>query len=109
MNISYLTQLDYIKTLIQENRICESLAILNQLDKQIYLHCMNLYNTIQLNELTLLKSDLNIKPNNYIYIFDNWIKLLKINKTHITLEITKELIIEKNYIISNEYNNVLLK
>ena len=107
MNISYLTQLDYIKTLIEENRIGESLSILNELDKQIYLQCMNLFNKINEEDLILLKSDLTIKPNNYIYIFDNWIKLLSINKTHVLLEITKDLIIEKKYIIYDKKPKLL--
>ena len=91
----YITQLDYIKVLLEENRIGEAMNFVEILSKGLDKECNEIANTIEKSDIVINKTQLKTKPNNYMYIKDTWVKLLQLDKENISLEVNKIIIVTK--------------
>ena len=103
----YITQLDYIRVLLEENRIGEAMNFVDILSKGLEKECTSIANTIENNNLVIDKVQLKTKPNNYMYIQDTWVKLLQMDKENISLEVNKNIVVKTTYKVneSNTHTN----
>lgn len=83
-----ITQVDYIKCLLEEQRLGEALNYVQNLKKDLEQQCDKLAEFLSSSEIVLSKEQLKIKKGNYIYINNVWLKVLNKTNTHIELGIT---------------------
>ena len=103
----YITQLDYIKVLLEENRIGEAMNFVEILSIGLQKECETIKNSIENQEIIIDKLQLKTKPNNYMYIKDTWVKLLERDKENIGLEVCKNVTVKTTYKVneSNTYSH----
>lgn len=94
-----LTQLDYIKILIEDNRWGEASDLIDDLKSDVLYKLLKIKNETERLSLNLPKSLIKSKPDNWTCINDNWYKLKKISKTELILELSKNIKITKQYTI----------
>lgn len=96
-NNNLITQLNYIKTLLEENRLGDANDMLSSLNNEIHTKCIKTANELNNNELLINKTQLNTKPNNSIYINGQWVKLININKNELEIQISNNIKIKTKY------------
>lgn len=84
-----LTQLDYIKILIDENRLAESHDRLDELKSNLSLTCDKIKEKMVTSQIEIPKSLTKTKPNQWMFINQNWVKVISINKQELTFELNK--------------------
>jgi len=89
---AYLTQLDYIKILLEEQRIGEASDLLNELNTTIKINCKEEAEKLNnATEIEIKQSIKNTKPNNWVFVNNIWAKLLSVSRNEIQLEIAKDI------------------
>lgn len=79
--VKYITQLDYIKVLLEEDRIGEALNYVNILSKGLETECKIISDDLnQIDEIAISNVDIKIKPGNWMNVNNAWIKLLERNE-----------------------------
>lgn len=102
LNIKLTTQLDYIKTLIEENRYGEASDAVINLNADLEDKVRDMREKIETQAVSLPKSLTRTKPNEWLLIKDDWYKMRKITKTELVLEINKQNVITKAYSVIKE-------
>lgn len=99
----YITQINYIKVLLEENRIGEAFNYVNILSDGLEQTCEKIVNNLDITDgLTITKKDEKTKPGNWLYIDNNWLKLINKNDEQLHLEISKNIQVKTKYKILNE-------
>lgn len=83
-----ITQVDYIKCLLEEQRLGEALNNIQNIAKDLEQHCDKLAQQLSSTDLVLSKEELKTKKGNYIYIHNMWLKVIDKSPTHIELGIS---------------------
>ncbi len=83
-----ITQVDYIKCLLEEQRLGEALNCIHNISKDLEQYCDKLAQQLSSTDLELSKEQLKIKKGNYIYIQNVWLKIIDKSSTHIELGIS---------------------
>jgi hypothetical protein len=98
-----ITAINYIKVLLEEDRLGESIKYINLLKNDIESESDVLIMKLE-GDLIINKEQLKTKPGNFIYIHDMWFKLISLNKNDRTihLEARPGVEINKKYTILNE-------
>lgn len=104
MNVQYLTQLDYVKILLEENREGEALNHLRDICAELETKCQVTAKRLSENELDIPKSLVKTKPENWIFLQETWVKLLAIKDDDIYLEITDGLSIKNKFKVNGKQN-----
>lgn len=94
-----ITQLDYIKILIDEDRIGESHDKIEELRVNLNDTCNKIKDSFTSSDLEIPKSLIKTKPNQWIFIKQNWVKVINISKSEITFELNKGNKIKSKYTI----------
>lgn len=102
LNIKLTTQLDYIKTLIEENRYGEASDAVINLNSDLEEKVREMREKIEAETVRLPKSLTRTKPNEWLLIKDDWYKMKKITKTELILEINKQNVVTKAYQVVKE-------
>jgi hypothetical protein len=84
-----ITQIDYVKSFLEDKRYGEALNYLNDLSKELETTCDQIAHYLSINEVQFTKEQLKTKKGNYIQILDIWCKVINRTATEIELEITK--------------------
>lgn len=99
----YITQLDYIKILLEEDRLGEALNYTNILSTGLQQDCELLAETFNRTRvLNITKEQSKTKNGNWIFLRDSWFKLLDKDKSMIHLEVCKNIEIKIPYNVINE-------
>lgn len=101
MNIHYLTQLDYIKILLEEDRNGEALNHLRSITSDLEAVCKSEAERLN-TELEMTKAETKTKPENWIYVNNTWAKLIEIDSDvrTIALEVSKGISIKTTFKIN---------
>lgn len=99
-----ITQIDYIRILIEENRWGEASDLIDELKYEVSLKINKIKADTENMMLNLPKSLIKSKPDNWVVINDNWYKMKKISKNELILEISKNILIKKEYTIKKQIN-----
>lgn len=91
-----ITQVDYIKCLIEEQRLGEALQCMQSVTKDLSQHCDKLAQTLSTSEIVFSKEQLKTKKGNYIYINNTWCKVIERTNTSIELGICDGVSVIKN-------------
>lgn len=83
-----MTQIDYIKCLLEEQRLGEALNLMHNVSKDLEQHCDKLAQQLSSSEIVFTKEQLKTKKGNYIYINNMWLKVIDKTATSIELGIT---------------------
>lgn len=94
-----ITQLDYIKILIDEDRLGESHDRIEELRLNLNDTCNKIKDKFTSAQLEIPKSLIKTKPNQWIFLDQNWVKIISINKQEITFEVNKGNTIKSKYTI----------
>jgi len=105
-----VTQIDYIKCLLEEQRLGEALNYIQNISKDLESYCDNLAQQLSSSEIILTKDQIKTKKGNYIYINNVWLKVIEKSNSHIELGITNGVSIikeiKKSKIKVNDVNHV---
>ncbi len=102
LNIRLTTQLDYIKTLIEESRYGEASDAVTNLNADLQDKVTSMRKHIEDEPVSLPKALTKTKPNEWLLINNDWYKMRKITKTELVLEINKQNVITKQYNVVRE-------
>jgi hypothetical protein len=94
-----ITQLDYIKILIDEDRHGESHDRIEELRENLNETCNSIKDKFNSAQLELPKSLIKTKPNQWIFINQTWVKILSITKQEITFELNKGNTVKSKYTV----------
>jgi len=94
-----MTQLDYIKILLDEDRIGESHDRIEELRINLNETCNKIKDSFNSSDIEIPKSLIKTKPNQWMFINQNWIKIVSITKQEITFEVNKGNTLRKKYTI----------
>ena len=108
MNTYYITQLDYIKILLEEHKEGEALNNLKDICKNLESNCLVTANKLKDTEFDIPKALIKTKPQNWIFLKETWMKLISIKENDIYLEITDGVSIKNKFIIDGK-SKVLTK
>jgi len=97
-----LTQLDYLKILIEEDRFGESHDRLHEFKENLISTCKTALDKFKDVELELPKTLIKTKPNQWVYLNRTWIKVISITKSEICFEINKGNILKKLYRVKKD-------
>ena|ERR1039457_4581854 len=97
-DVQLITQLDYIKILLEENRYGEASDLTSELSKRLDNKVQKIAEDFRLYQLNLPKCLVKTKANEWININENWYKVKKISKTEIILELNRQFSITKEYL-----------
>jgi hypothetical protein len=92
-----VTQLDYMKILIEEEKWGEASEIMSSLNQNLDNKISVLKNELENANLVLPKALTKSKVNEWLCINYNWYKLKKITKNELILELNKNNIVTKSY------------
>jgi hypothetical protein len=92
-----VTQLDYMKILIEEEKWGEASEIMSSLNQNLDNKISVLKNELENANLVLPKTLTKSKVNEWLCINYNWYKLKKITKNELILELNKNNIVTKSY------------
>ena len=98
---TYLTQIDYIRILIEDSRHGEALNYLKILTTDIEKICVLQATKFDNVEIDLPKSMVKTKPANWLFLNETWMKLIDIKNNHISLEISDGITITNKFKIIN--------
>lgn len=96
-DVQLITQLDYIKVLLEENRYGEASDLTSELSKRLDEKVHKIAEDIKLRQLNLPKYLTKTKANEWVIINENWYKVKKVSKTEIILELNRQFTITKVY------------
>ena len=96
-NVQLITQLDYIKVLLEENRYGEASDLTSDLSKKLDDKVQKIAEDFKLRQLNLPKYLTKTKANEWVIINENWYKVKKISKTEVILELNRQFSITKEY------------
>lgn len=83
-----ITQIDYIKCLLEQQRLGEALNCIHSIGKDLEQHCDKLAQQLSSSDIAFTKEQLKTKKGNYIYIHNMWLKVIDKTPTSIELGIT---------------------
>ncbi len=86
---NYNTELDYIKILLEENRIGEALNNINILKTDLFTECIN----IKTNSANLILPK-KVKAGENLYLNNHWFKYVRKQDNKHVLEIAKDILVE---------------
>ena len=98
---SYLTQIDYIRILLEESRHGEALNYLKIISDDLERNCVIQANKFDGQELELPKSFIKTKPEKWLFLNETWMKLIDIKDGFISLEISDGITIKNKFKIVN--------
>ena len=99
----YITQLDYIKVLLEEDRFGEALNYTNILSGNLNTECEIIAETFNNgNPIQITKDQMKTKPGNWMFIRDSWVRLIAKDSDTIHLEVSKNIEIKMPYNVVNE-------
>lgn len=101
-NVNHLTQLDYIKVLLDEDREGEALNHLKQIARDLEAKCLVTAKKLEETEFDIPKALIKTKPQNWIFLKENWVKLVSIQHDNICLEITDGVSIKTKFKIDGK-------
>lgn len=102
MNVQYLTQLDYVKILLEENREGEALNHLKDICRELETKCIVTAEKLKDLELDIPKSLIKTKPQNWIFLKETWFKLINIKNDDIFLEITDGVSLKNKFTVDGK-------
>ena len=88
IDIILITQIDYIKCLLEQQRLGEALNHIHSFRKDLEQHCANLAQELSSSDIAFTKEQMKTKIGNYIYINNMWLKVIDKTPTSIELGIT---------------------
>ena len=94
-----MTQLDYIKILIDEDRLGESHDRIEELRENLNESCSRIIDKFNSSQLELPKSLVKTKPNQWVFLNQNWVKIISITKQDIVFELNKGNTVRTKYTI----------
>lgn len=104
--INRLTQLDYIKCLIEDNKIGEALGNLKSMCKDMECLCIGQADAMNGdNAIEIPKSLVKTKPQNWVFLNETWVKLIGMKDNVIHLEVSDGITIKNKYVIRHGENS----
>lgn len=100
MKNNYITQLDYIRILLEEEKYGEALNNISHIKNNLETQCENILNNIDI-DIDMLKTDL--KPGMWYYINQTWLKFIGIKNNFAIYEIANGIEISKPLNESSQY------
>jgi hypothetical protein len=97
--INKLTQLDYVKCLIEENRIGEALENLKTICNDLEYICVDQAERLNQDELVIPKSIVKTKPQNWMFLNETWVKMIGVSGDTIQLEVSNGITVESKFIV----------
>lgn len=91
----YITQIDYIKLMIEDNRFGEALNILRNLSNDLETKCHEQADAISKADITFTRDQLKNKIGNYVHINNTWCKIISKSISELELEISKDISVVK--------------
>lgn len=84
-----ITQIDYVKCLIEEQRLGEALQCIENVSKDLSKYCDEIAQRLSTSDFFLSKEQLKTKKGNYIYVNDTWCKVIDRTPTTIELAVSE--------------------
>lgn len=95
-----LTQLDYIKILIEDDRLGEASDIIYDVSSNIELKLKNIAEKVNNSNVELPKVLVKTKANEWLNINDVWYKMKSINKDQIIVALNRNNTVQMSYKIN---------
>jgi hypothetical protein len=99
--INHLTRLDYIKCLIEENRMGEALDNMKSMCTDLESICIGHARRFDDRSLEIPKALVRTKPHNWMFLNETWVKLIGMNDSQIHLEISNGISVRNKFIVKN--------
>lgn len=101
-NTVLITQMDYAKILIEDERYGEASDIIYTINDIIDNKVKKIADTMHIADLEIPKSLVKTKSNEWKLLNNNWVKFKSISKENVTLYLNRNNIIEKQYKINKK-------
>ena len=104
MEGKFLTQISYIKMLMEENRLGEANNMLSNLSGEIQKTCETKAREMSNKDLRVSRNVLSTKRNNSVYLDGTWYKLLGIKGDEMELEVTKGINVKTKFKVEENHD-----